>query len=505
MKTSIWLRIAGMMGLIQSTIIGQNASEALRYSDINVQGSAAYVGAGGALSVLGADLSVIHDNPAGIAAYRKNEFVITPGITITSNKSLLQGSSKNEVYHDGKTHLNLNNFGFILHSKPGSNWKTANFGLSFTRLADFNNQYYYTGKSKGSITDRFYQTAYDANGNPLASGDLDGFEAGLAFATGALFEQNNGWTTDHLNTCDPIHNPAGCPLIPKSQTIETKGKMDELAIAFGGNYQDKLSIGLSMGIPFLRFEEQKSYNETDPQDSVAAFQDLKWDETLNSEATGINAKLGVTYRINQSLRVGAAIHTPSLYFMNDRYKNTLRYRFIEGGESKVYEESSPEGSFEYQLTTPWRLNAGVAYIHKKQGWVTAEADWVHYNNASYNLTSEQSNTENEEYERKVNNDIQNQYNSSLRLKIGAEFAHDIFRIRGGIQLQQSPYVGQQDWLNTYSLGAGIRGNSMYLDLAYRFGSNSFTYQPYDGGALGSQKVDFTNHSGLAVMTLGFRF
>ena len=61
-------------------IHAQTISDALRYSNLEVGGTARTVGVGGGIGALGADYSVLSTNPAGIAAFRTNEFVITPGV-----------------------------------------------------------------------------------------------------------------------------------------------------------------------------------------------------------------------------------------------------------------------------------------------------------------------------------------------------------------------------------------------------------------------------------------
>ena len=57
--------------------------EALSGSDLN--GTARYVGMGGAMSALGADLSVMGSNPAGIGMYRRSDIAFTGSATVQPN------------------------------------------------------------------------------------------------------------------------------------------------------------------------------------------------------------------------------------------------------------------------------------------------------------------------------------------------------------------------------------------------------------------------------------
>ena len=57
--------------------------EELSGNDLN--GTARFIGMGGAMGSLGADLSVMSTNPAGIGLYRRSDFALTGGVGIQPN------------------------------------------------------------------------------------------------------------------------------------------------------------------------------------------------------------------------------------------------------------------------------------------------------------------------------------------------------------------------------------------------------------------------------------
>ena len=61
-----------LLYLITTISISQNRVDALRYSYLDVSGTARFCGLAGAFSALGGDLSAIHQNPAGLGIYRKS-------------------------------------------------------------------------------------------------------------------------------------------------------------------------------------------------------------------------------------------------------------------------------------------------------------------------------------------------------------------------------------------------------------------------------------------------
>ena len=56
--------------IITSVCFAQNEEDALRYSNLHFGGTARYIGVSGAFGALGADISVLSVNPAGMARYK---------------------------------------------------------------------------------------------------------------------------------------------------------------------------------------------------------------------------------------------------------------------------------------------------------------------------------------------------------------------------------------------------------------------------------------------------
>ena len=111
------------------------ATDALRYSQLEVGGTARTIGVGGALGALGADYSVLSTNPAGLANFRTSELVLTPSVHIASTKATLTNGDNDEV-KETNSRFNFNNIGFVFHSQPRKDkWSTFNWGIGFNRLA----------------------------------------------------------------------------------------------------------------------------------------------------------------------------------------------------------------------------------------------------------------------------------------------------------------------------------------------------------------------------------
>lgn len=478
-------------------VSSQVLTDAVRYSLLDVGGTARSVGIGGAIGALGADFSVLSTNPAGAAAFRRSEFTFTPTLELSSVDATLRD---NETNTDNKTNFNFNNIGVVFSGSPlSSKWRTAVFGIGVNRMANFHQNIYYEGSTYGSITDRWWELA-----GTTPDGQLDQFEAQVALDAGALYDYDPqlGYLTDFL---DDAELP-GSFLVDKSQQIKRKGSINELVFTYAGNYDEKLMIGATLGVPILNYEETKSYRETDANDRVPFFDELEFTERLKTKGSGINFKLGLIYRLSQMVRLGAAIHTPTSFGLEDTFSTDLSYRYEDANGIQRFEASSPEGTFEYRMRTPWRFIGSGGVIIQKQGFLSAELEYVDYTNAKLNFNSTSDPGDNAR-EEEVNGEINTQLKSALNVRFGGEYALEAYRIRAGYSLVTSPYANIEETNGSLSLGAGYRGEGFFIDLAYKRLTNNSEYRPYllsESNIDLEQPVDIKANKNRFMVTLGFK-
>ena len=73
-------------------LMGQEAFDALRYSQSEINGTARSIGMANAFGALGGDLTALGINPAGIAVYRSSEISFSPILSIAGLNSDFKGS-----------------------------------------------------------------------------------------------------------------------------------------------------------------------------------------------------------------------------------------------------------------------------------------------------------------------------------------------------------------------------------------------------------------------------
>jgi len=486
-------------------INAQTPADALRYAQTSVFGTARTTGIGGGIGALGADFSVLSTNPAGLATYRRSEFVITPGFFASDVEATLQSDAvSNPLMTENDSKFLLNNIGVVVTSQPiASKWKTFNIGIGLNQLANFNRQLSFQGRSVGTIVDRFEE---QANGTGFSD-----FESGLAFDALALYDADgDGFFESDFTGFPDV-------LIQKDQTVLEEGSINELVFSIAGNYNEKLMIGATLGLPFLSFEQNKTYQERDPfsdanpDGDIPFFDELTYTEDLRTTGVGVNLKLGMIYRLSQMVRLGAAVHTPTAYNLEDNFTTSFRYVFLdvdEEGEPVINDNTadSPDGLFEYRYSTPWRFIGSAGFLFGKNGFVSADVEYVNYGGANFNLTSDSENPEDAAFEEELNGQIEEQFQSALNVRVGGELALNIFRLRGGIGLLGAPEAfNEADFIYNYSLGAGLRLQNFFLDAAYTLQQTDNTYVPYFTTDAPQQAVATTTYDSRLLFTLGFKF
>jgi hypothetical protein len=494
MKHPIAIAIALLCG---APLLAQLPSDALRYSYLQPSGTARFVGAGGAFSAIGADFGVLSTNPAGLAWFRSSEVVLTPGIKFTHTETGLPGAG-NYAWDDDKSNFKFDNVGVVFHTTPKSKaWKTFNVGIGFNRQASFQQSVYYQGIANGTILNDFYgEVDQVVNNNGGSIDDLYPFGARLAVDADAIYDIDEDGVYDY----DFGANPDAA--IQRTHALSTRGSLNEMVLSMAGNYDEKLMVGFTVGVPFVNYTLEGEYTETDVNAQVDSFETLSYTEYLRTEGVGVNFKLGIIYRVNSMLRLGAAVHSPTLLGLTDTYNNSFSYEYSAFGGRYTDEADSPEGTTDYRLRTPWRANASAAFIFQKYGFLSADVELVDYSAATFNFTADIPSSDNQEAEREVNRAIQTAYQQAVNLRLGGELALENFRFRAGVNLLGNPVEGESGFRTAYTAGAGVRSKAFFLDLGYRLtlGDGSVS-APYSGAPVAS--LDSRNNE--ILLSIGFKF
>ncbi len=479
------------------TGMAQNDLDALRYSQSFVGGTARSIGMGGAFGALGGDFTSMSINPAGIGMYRAKEFTITPTLRYDMTNSTFLGNQMN----DKRYNVNLNNIG-IVFSFPlseSSGWKFINLGLGYNSL----DNYYQDMKIEGVNNSSSLLDYYINDGTGYYYDELNSFGSGLAWDTWLISESdttglNYGSVLNDYGNRDNVFGQN------QRHVIRSNGTKGEYLISLGTNYNDKLYLGVSLGVTRVDFFQEVGHTEEDINGSVPDLDNFHYYTRLNTRGTGFTMKIGATYRPVEFLRIGAAVHLPTFFKMEDDYFSYMESSFDTPRDTSgytSYSAESPDGYYEYKLNTPFRFIGSAAFQIQKLAIVSVDYEYINYSTAQlkeggdgYDFASQ-------------NDDINNVFKSASNIRVGAEFRLKMFQLRAGFAHYGKPYVADEmNKDSNYSFitgGLGLRTRSIFIDLGYQYGLHEEKYLMYDREEL-EEAVLKTNPSKV-MLTIGYRF
>lgn len=484
----------------------QNYTEsALLFSRTQPSGSARILGLGGSQTALGGDYSSALSNPAGLGMFNRSEFTFSLGLSDYQTSANYLGTHTD----DNRSVFNIPGISYVwnIPNRNDESFYGGSLGISLSRINDFNRSTIYRGNnSDNSIIDYFIDQAFGETTDQFFESQFPTFNTPTALA---YFNYLIGPKSilDPPGPEDEYFTDADYPF--QQEEIIVKGATNQWSISYGANFKDKFFFGGGIGVTSLRYESQKIFAETFDEGPLEHMQLV---ENLNIRGTGVNATVGTIIRPVNFFQFGISYTSPTFYGLSETYDASMSSRwdnfdYYGTGETILGDNSdNPEETefitSEYNFTAPMRLKGGVAFI-SKYGFISADVEMVDHARAKYRSRETSISFEPE------NEDISAVYKPALNYRIGAEFRHDIFRLRAGFGLRSNTFHGSIDADNTiisFSGGAGIRTKRFYVDLAaVHSAGKDYQYQPYTFSDGSGPVVDLREKTLSGIITVGFTF
>ena len=491
----------------------QQPEDALRYSFLTQDGGTARNQAiGGAGGALGGEFTSLFINPAGLGFYKTGDFAFTPAYSFQNSKSNYLNnpeSAKNSSFNIGTT-------GFILASPSTESKSIKSFAIGFgiNRVADFNNHVYYKGtNTTSSFSEKYLEQLVNDNvtdPNNAASNYPDG--SSLAFNTYLIdtIENANGSVGGYRSQANPATG------LIQENTINTSGGITDVAVGAGWNLKDKWYFGGTISFPFLKYNRDASYKETDASGNPDNnFNYFIANETLQTSGVGIGGKFGVIFKPVQNFSLGLAVHTPTFYQLTDDYTAEVITDLEGYGGEGVKHQSSNDFTqgqpleTKYNLTTPGRVILSGAYIfndvenvQNQRGFITADVEYVGYKAASFHDVNNDDSAK--AYYNSVNKTIDALYKNAINVRLGGELKFNTIMFRLGGAYYGNPYQNQSADLIKISGGIGYRNRGMFIDLTYVYSTNKDVNYPYRLQDKPNVPAYLKNNTGNIVASIGFK-
>jgi len=470
--------------------------DALRFSQTSLGGTTRIQSMGGVQVALGGDLSSALSNPAGLGFYNRSDFSISPLMSLQSSSVDYLGNAT----VDSRNQFSITNIGVALQNNAENNdsFLSGTFAITLTRINDFNSNYSLFGTNdQTSIIDSYLEQANGQNteqfgGNDILSLSYDNYLIGPKSILTPPGPEDEYFT-----------DVTGIP--NQNDQIQTAGKQNQWSISYGGNFSDKFYFGLGLGIVSLTYESKRIYTETFNSDPLL---DLQLVESLFINGTGVNGTLGFIYRPVDEFRLGFSVITPTLYGIEDTYDATM-----EGNWNNFLYEDAINGDIllnfvnsetdilisNYSLTTPMKLNGGLAYFFGKNGFISFDVTYTDHTQTSMRT---------DDFSMKDDNQaIKNVAQSALNIKVGGEYRIQNIMLRLGYANVKNAYETDQaiyNGGNVYTGGIGYRKNAFYADAGLIFSQYNQEYSPYSLSST-TPTADVSNSITRIMLTLGTNF
>lgn len=488
-----FLLFAIAFAAVSNNGFAQYAKDAIRFSTFQTGSTSRIKAIGNAGTAIGGDLSSVSGNPAGLGYFTHSELSITPEFDGNTNKATYLGQTSSATDNS----VNMNNAAIVFYNRldtpPGQDktkgWLSVNFGIAYNRTNNFYEGVQYGAKNNNnSIADYYAKLANDLG---IGSDNLQAwaFDQKLIDAYGA----GGGSNYTYQGNAIPGELQTG--------NITRVGGQSAYDFSVGANYSNKLYLGLGVGVTELRYKSTNSFTETGTasvlENNVPANRayNSTYTQYQNTKGEGFNARLGLMYKILESVRVGAVITSPTFINVNDSFSEGLKTNIANNGN---FSNGPQEYPLTYDLRTAFKAAGGLSVFIGKYGFITGDVEYIDYTGTHISSNDNYTNT----YDQGI---IASNYKSAVNFHTGAEIKiTDAVALRGGYAIQGTPLKTNGVATKIVTGGLGYRLGNYYIDATYMHLNGSQTILPYDiGDTTPSASANATNNN--FFFTIGYRY
>ena len=501
--------------------------ESVTSEDLN--GTARFIGMGGAMSALGADISTMGTNPAGIGLYRSADVA-----TSLSLNALAEGQKFDE---HGKTRMSYDQAGIVYPIKMGNgSMRFFNVGFNYHKRKNFKSligvdQLLANGASQTwEMTDVSSYWGGTDKGTPLSNA---GYQTCLYEKSG----EEDDSEYEQYNVYNGVNN---------SYRKWVTGGIQQYDFNMSTNISDRYYFGITFGVYNVDVDSYSGYMENLALNDGTSVGDYLLTNARSLSGNGLDVKFGtIIYPIEgYSFRVGVSFSTPVWYSLTENCTSQINSKFLTSGDGESasvqydkYDLRTEIGDHDFNIRTPWKFNISAGGTIGNFLALDAEYEYSDYSSAS--LSYDDSYDEwgwggNQTKDRELNREASKYLKGVSTVRLGAEAKLDYgLSLRLGYNYVSTPiksnalqnqfinsasidyntstnYVNLGD-INRYTVGLGYKAKHFYTDFAWQYQQQSgdfyaFTTQrgnPSEANEAPCTKLKLDRSQFL--LTLGYKF
>ena len=516
------------LGLMAAPAFAQETYQDAKMAENSLNGTARYVGMGGAMEALGADISTISSNPAGIGLFRKSQISVSAGVVAqTDAENYTQSAYSNSRidFQGKKSHASFDQIGIVWSPNRGRS-SYVNLAFNFHKSADFGQILNAAAKLNGASQSQVSAAKYACNSSDMVWTGVD-----------ANYEN---WLLSKDKKTMAYYDGKEF-LFGQYQ----KGYIGEYDFNISGAINNQVWLGITVGIHDVRYRSNSMYSETLEPSNVGDNDPTSdtWEE-LRIDGTGFDIKAGVIFRpiADSPFRIGAYVNTPVFYDLS--MKGVADLQLIESS-AETYAEgnSSNESTYDYRLNTPWKLGASLGHTVGNFLALGATYEYAWYDhmdnrvkNAGYydyygdyyeTSSSDARMNENTRYSLKgvstVKLGVEYKPVSMLAIRLGYNYVSPMYNSEGyrnqfiaspGTAYASSTYYTNWKAINRVTAGVGFSYQKWNIDVAYQYSAQKGDFYPFMNYtprvnstdiSIKAPSTEVKNNRHQILMTLGYKF
>lgn len=483
----------------------------------DLNGTARYVGMGGAMDALGADISTIGTNPAGIGLFRKSQ--VNASFGFVSQSDVSNSSFVN------KTNMSFDQVGIVLTTRTNSR-SYLNVAFNYHKSRNFDQILEASGRLQNASQNKL---SYIKGYNGLF--ELKTNNNGMLVADEGTFSQVDYL---HYNTVLPDGDELtyiNCDQYDMNRS--SNGYIGEYDFNISGNINNRVYLGFTFGIHDVHYNSYVDYLES----AAGGFSSNLVDERRIT-GTGFDFKAGIIVRPveESSFRFGLSVASPIFYDLESANSTSLMTN--DGNRTSISEV------YEFRMNTPWKfgvslghtidnmlaIGAGYEYAdyatidnrYKDGGYYDEWDGWHDTSSSDHVMNADTKANLKGVHTFKVGAELKPDANMAIRLGynyVSAAYKTDAYRDQSlntdGVYYSST--TDYTNWKDTHRItcGFGYQINKFNIDLAYQFSSTNGEHYPFMSYYAGANEpaendniADMTkvsNKRHQLLLTLGYRF
>ncbi|CAH8289581.1 outer membrane protein transport protein (OMPP1/FadL/TodX) [Mariniflexile fucanivorans] len=476
------------------SLSAQDISDALRYSQDEIQGTARFRALSGAFGALGGDMSAVSINPAGSAVFTQSHASLTFSNVDTSNDTRYF----NELTSSSESNFDVNQGGaaFVFENRSNSPWRKFTIGVAYDRTNNYDNTWnavgtntnnqsidlYFLNYADGKRLDEISTLPNESISNAYSDiGNVYGFAHQQAFLGYESYilepdadEDDNTTYFSNLVDGDFEHD----------YLYTSSGYNGKISFNVAAQYEDNLYLGLNLNSHFIDF--QKSTSLIEDTSTGSEINRIDFNNSLSTTGNGFSFQLGGIIKLSPEFRLGVAFDSPTWYTIEEETTQGISTYTDFDSPVRIYPQTVNVYP-QYKLQTPSKITGSLAYVFGTQGLLSFDYSRKDYSKTKFKPESDSFFTE-------QNAVISEILTDASTYRLGGEYKVNQFSFRGGYRFEESPYkdgvtVGD---LNGYSLGIGYNFGNTKLDLTFDQANRTNETPLYNVGLTDAAVIDRTN-------------